>query len=72
MPFGDGSGPMGGGPGRGMGRGGGRGRMGGQRPSVGPGGYCLCPSCGEKVAHRPGVPCSSLSCPKCGVRMIRE
>ena len=66
MPFGDGTGPFGGG--RGMGRG----RGGGNRPGAGPGGNCICPSCGEKVAHQAGVPCYSVNCPKCGTRMVRE
>ena len=85
MPFGDGTGPGGQGPrtgrgrgGRGMGGGGGqgrgmgRGRMGGNRPGAGPSGNCICPSCGEKVLHQAGVPCYSLNCPKCGIRMVRE
>ena len=75
MPFGDGTGPSGQGPGtgrgRGMGRGGGRGRMGGNRPGAGPAGECVCPSCGAKVAHRAGVPCYSVNCSKCGSRMVR-
>ena len=74
MPKGDGTGPFGQGPGtgRGMGRGGGRGRMAGNRPGAGPGGYCICPSCGEKVTHQAGSPCYNLTCPKCGSRMVRE
>ncbi len=80
MPFGDGTGPLGRGPGtgrgggRGFGRGGGsgRGRMGGNRPGAGPAGFCICPSCGEKVPHQAGVPCYSLDCPKCGMGMVRE
>jgi len=73
MPRGDGTGPPGGqgqGRGRGMGTGGGRGRMGGF--AAGPAGNCVCPSCGEKVPHQQGVPCSGLSCPECGARMTRE
>ena len=69
MPFGDGRGPIGGGRGSGGGRG--RGRMGGNRPGAGPGGNCVCPSCGVRVPHQVGVPCYSLSCPKCGTRMVR-
>ena len=73
MPRGDGTGPFGDGPGtgRGMGAGGGRGRMGGNRPGAGPAGYCVCPSCGTKVAHQRGVPCYSVNCPKCGASMVR-
>ncbi len=74
MPRGDGTGPLGQGPGmgRGMGRGGGRGRMKGNRSGAGPGGNCVCPACGIKVQHQAGVPCYSVSCPKCGTRMVRE
>ncbi|MGM0367352.1 MAG: hypothetical protein ACQEP2_02090 [Actinomycetota bacterium] len=71
MPRGDGTGPAGQGPGTGQGPSrGGRGRMGGQ--GAGPGGNCVCPSCGEKVEHKPGKPCYQLECPKCGTRMVRE
>lgn len=75
MPFGDGTGPIGQGPGRGArgrGQGAGRGRMAGNRAGAGPGGYCICPSCGEKISHQAGIPCYSTNCPKCGTRMIRE
>lgn len=48
----------------------GRGR--GQGRGQGPAGKCVCPSCGKKIPHRPGVPCSSENCPECGQRMIRE
>lgn len=75
MPFGDGTGPFGQGPGTGRGRGGGRGRgrgrMGGNRPGAGPGGECLCPSCGAKAPHQVGVPCYGVNCPKCGAKMVR-
>jgi len=74
MPSGNGTGPFGRGPGigRGMGQGRGRGRMGGNRPGAGPGGNCLCPSCGAKVPHQAGIPCYAMNCPKCGTRMVRE
>jgi predicted Fe-Mo cluster-binding NifX family protein len=75
MPFGKGQG-SGQGTGRGMGRGagggGGRSGQGGGRRGAGPGGNCLCPSCGEKVSHQAGVPCYSVNCPKCGANMVRE
>ena len=66
MPGKDGKGPAGGGkPGRGgQGMGGGRG--------MGAGGECVCPQCGEVAPHRPGVPCTSVQCPKCGSQMIRK
>ena len=73
MPRGDGTGPLGQGPGMGqglgMGRGAGRGRMGGR--GAGPGGYCICPSCGTKAPHERGIPCSTKKCPKCGAFMTR-
>ena len=69
MPRGDGTGPAGPGRGMGMGRGGGRGRMGGR--GAGLGGECLCPSCGKRVPHRRGVPCSQTRCPACGAVMTR-
>ena len=73
MPGGDGTGPYSGGigMGRGMGRGGGRGRMGGTSPGFGPSGVCVCPKCGAQVSHRVASPCYSVSCPKCGEKMVR-
>ncbi|MBN1873402.1 MAG: hypothetical protein JXA33_04160 [Anaerolineae bacterium] len=60
------------GSGRGGGRGGGRGpgRMGGDK-AAGPGGDCVCPSCGHRKAHTVGVPCYQETCPKCGAQMVR-
>jgi len=49
----------------------GRGRMGGPRAG-GPGGNCICPTCGHKVPHIAGQPCNQKVCPKCGIRMTRE
>ena len=71
MPRGDGTGPRGQGPGtgRGMGRSGGS-RGGGF--AAGPGGYCVCPNCGEKVPHQLGTPCYEQQCPECGATMTRE
>lgn len=71
MPRGDGTGPRGQGPGtgRGLGRGKGRGRMGGK--GLGPGGSCVCPSCGAEIPHQQGVPCYQMTCPKCSARMTR-
>jgi len=65
MPRGDGTGPP-------TGRGQRGGRMRGNQPGAGPGGNCVCPSCGEKVSHNLGTPCYTISCPKCGTKMIRE
>jgi len=72
MPLGDGTGPRGQGPGTGrMSGGAGRGRMGGNRPGAGPGGGCVCPSCGARAAHQAGVPCYEMKCPTCGAPMAR-
>jgi hypothetical protein len=65
MPRGDGTGPP-------TGRGQRGGRMRGNQPGAGPGGNCVCPSCGEKVPHKQGTPCYAISCPKCGTKMVRE
>ena len=76
MPRGDGTGPFGQGPGTGRGRGRGlgrgMGRLGGNRPGAGPSGDCVCPNCGTRISHEAGVVCNNLSCPKCGVKMVRE
>ena len=76
MPGGDGRGPTGQGPG--VGRGGGRlsgqggGRLGGDQPGSGPGGECICPSCGTTTPHQRGIPCNSHTCPHCGTRMTKR
>jgi len=60
-------------PGRGgggFGRGGRRGIGGGF--GFGPGGDCVCPSCGYREPHTLGVPCTSKVCPKCGASMSRS
>jgi len=62
MPRGDGTGP----PQAGRG-----GRMRGDRAGSGPGGQCVCPACGARVAHQAGIPCNKLKCPKCGAGMTR-
>jgi len=69
MPGGNGKGPNGGG--QGMGRGGGPGRMGGPY-AAGPGGNCVCPSCGHTEPHGAGQPCNQQSCPQCGTQMTRQ
>lgn len=38
----------------------------------GPAGVCICPRCGYAKPHQPGVPCSSLKCPKCGASLERR
>ncbi|MFO7972735.1 MAG: DUF5320 domain-containing protein [Desulfobacterales bacterium] len=72
MPRGDGTGPKGQGPetGKGQGRGLGRSRRGGL--GAGPGGFCVCPNCGERAPHQPGNPCYEQKCPKCKTAMTRE
>ncbi|HHM23490.1 MAG TPA: ferredoxin [Bacteroidetes bacterium] len=39
---------------------------------MGPGGFCVCPKCGERIPHTPGRPCQEERCPKCGAKMLRE
>jgi predicted Fe-Mo cluster-binding NifX family protein len=50
---------------------GGAGRMGGPS-AAGPGGFCVCPKCGEKLVHPAGQPCLQMLCPKCGMPMTRS
>jgi hypothetical protein len=40
--------------------------------ALGPGGFCICAKCGEKLPHKKGIKCTRLKCPKCGKTMIRE
>jgi hypothetical protein len=65
MPRGDGKGP----PKKVAQR---EGRMQGNKAGAGPGGFCVCPECGEKSPHQQGMPCYELSCPKCGTKMVRN
>ncbi len=66
MPRGNGQGR-----GNGVGRGYGQGRGQGGN-NAGPGGYCVCPSCGHREAHVTGTPCMNRTCPQCGTKMTRE
>jgi len=34
-------------------------------------GECVCPDCYTSVPHPRGVPCRTISCPKCGTLMAR-
>ncbi|MFH1009646.1 MAG: hypothetical protein V1784_00250 [bacterium] len=42
------------------------------RHGMGPGGFCVCPKCGERAPHEPGIPCREHTCPGCGSKMVRE
>ncbi|MFC2004400.1 hypothetical protein ACFLUK_02545 [Chloroflexota bacterium] len=64
MSRGDGTGPPTGRSQRG-------GQMRGNQPGTGPGGNCVCPSCGTRLLHQVGMPCYNVSCPKCGTKMVR-
>ena len=55
---------------KGVRRSGGRGRNKGG--AFGPGGFCVCSKCGEKVPHQRGIKCTNLKCPKCGHTLVRE
>jgi NAD-dependent SIR2 family protein deacetylase len=44
----------------------------GQGQSLGSGGECVCPKCGERTRHTAGTPCQGTKCPKCGAKMLRE
>ena len=74
MPRGNGTGPKGKGArtGRAVGGGSGHGRMGGDRPGSGPGGNCICPSCGKTIAHQRGLPCNQVVCPDCSAKMTKQ
>jgi predicted amidophosphoribosyltransferase len=43
-----------------------------RRYEMGAGGLCICPKCGEKIAHRRGIPCQEERCPSCGAKLLRE
>lgn len=63
MPGKDGKGPAGNSKGRRM----------GEPAGTGPGGMCVCPSCGAQVKHTMGTPCNSTKCPQCGsLMMVRQ
>ncbi|MGB9750378.1 MAG: ferredoxin [Caldisericia bacterium] len=39
---------------------------------MGPIGFCICPKCGYKKPHIPGIPCRDEKCPNCGSILVRE
>ena len=43
-----------------------------RKHEMGPGGFCVCPKCGEKTPHFKGTRCIELRCPKCKTKMVRE
>jgi hypothetical protein len=43
-----------------------------EKRGMGSGGFCLCPKCGFKKAHKAGKPCREEKCPECGAGMVRE
>lgn len=42
------------------------------RPGLGPGGECICTSCGVIIPRHQGVPCKEEKCPSCSGRMRRK
>ncbi len=36
------------------------------------GGFCACPECGQKTAHKRDIPCQDEKCPACGAKILRE
>jgi hypothetical protein len=34
-------------------------------------GFCVCPACGLRQPHQPGLPCREIRCPQCGTFMRR-
>ena len=68
---GRGQGRGGRGGGQGFGQGGGGRAMGPGGLGLGPTGSCVCPNCGWKAQHQPGIPCMEQVCEKCGARMQR-
>lgn len=50
----------------------GRPGFGGGPYAAGPGGKCVCTSCGHEQEHVAGESCRSKKCPKCGASMARK
>jgi len=65
------------GSGRGLGgggrqRGGGLGSRSGGRGAFAGTSFCVCPQCGHREPHQRGQACIECTCPKCGVKLVRE
>jgi len=62
------------GMGNGQGRRSGAGRQGrrGSIKAAGPAYACVCPQCGRRETHQPGLPCAQRICPHCGIAMVGE
>ena len=58
------------GQGIGHGKGAGHGKNNGG--AMGNGGFCICAKCGTKLLHQQGIKCTTVTCPDCGHKMIRE
>jgi predicted amidophosphoribosyltransferase len=43
-----------------------------RRYTMGSGGFCICPKCGERLLHQRGIPCQEERCPSCGAKLLRE
>ena len=40
--------------------------------TIGTDDFCICPSCGHRKRHMPGMPCNQTICPECNNVMKRE
>lgn len=44
----------------------------GSGQAAGPGGECVCPTCGHREPHVAGQPCTEKKCPQCSTALVRE
>ncbi|MBN2381811.1 hypothetical protein JXQ70_02925 [bacterium] len=54
------------------GQGGNRPGPGGRGNRLGPGGECICLTCNITVPHEQGIPCTEMTCPRCGAPLTRQ